>query len=259
MFIKQYGSGPDHFLCLHGWSGDHRSFEPLVPFVPAHASLFAADLPGCGRSHSPARWDLASVTAEIAQAFQSSRAPITIVGNCIGALLGMRAALEQPGAVRRLVLIDTFARWPWYFRLFTVPGWGRYAFASTFANPAGRWITNRSLASKRADTSDLTEGFVAARHDVSLNYLHLLRELESARDFAGLRVPTDIIFGARTFRAIRESAAVWQSMWPWARVTELQGAGHLPIREAAAALSHIVFQGGECQPEFIDTSNSTAQ
>jgi pimeloyl-ACP methyl ester carboxylesterase len=123
MFVKRYGCGPDHFLCLHGWSGNHLTFEPLVPFMPAHASVFAADLPGCGLSAPPARWDLASITSEIAEVFEYARGPVTLVGNCIGALLGMRAALEHSKAVHRLVLIDAFARWPWYFRIFTAPGW----------------------------------------------------------------------------------------------------------------------------------------
>ena len=260
MFIKRYGSGADHFLCLHGWSGDHLTFEPLVPFMPAGASIFAADLPGCGRSAPPAHWDISSVAGEIAAAFKDvASSSLTLVGNCIGALLGVRAALEDPNAVHRLVLIDAFASWPWYFRVFTAPRWGRYAYDCTFANPAGRWITNRALARKRSGDSDLTQGFAAVRHDIALRYLHVLRELESVENFSGLRVPVDIVFGARTFRAIRESAFVWQSVWPWARIFEVPRAGHLPIREAAAEISHIVFEGGECQPQSATTSNSTAR
>jgi pimeloyl-ACP methyl ester carboxylesterase len=259
MFIKRYGSGSDNFLCLHGWSGDHLTFEPLVQFMPASASIFAADLPGCGLSLPPAQWDISSVAGEIADAFKDVAGSFTLVGNCIGALLGLCAALENPNAVHRLVLIDAFASWPWYFRVFTAPRWGRYAYQCTFANPAGRWIANRALARKRSGDSDLTQGFAAAHHDIALRYLHVLRELASVENFSGLRVPVDIIFGARTFRAIRESAFVWQSVWPWARVFEVPQAGHLPIREAAAEISHIIFEGGECQQQFATTSNSTAR
>ena len=34
MFVKRYGTGPRHFLGLHGWSGDHRTFEPLIHDLP---------------------------------------------------------------------------------------------------------------------------------------------------------------------------------------------------------------------------------
>ncbi|MFN7993340.1 MAG: alpha/beta fold hydrolase [Bryobacteraceae bacterium] len=258
MFVKQYGSGQEVYFCLHGWSGDHRTFEPLVPFLPPQVRVYSADLPGCGSSAEPAEWNLASVTREIAEAFPASGVSFTVVGNCIGGLLGMRAALERPSAVGRLVLIDAFAAWPWYFRIFTAPGWGKYAYASTFANPLGRWITNGVLASRRSEQSNLTEGFASVRHDVALHYLEVLREIPSPAEFATLEIPVDLIFGARTFRAVRESAAVWRAMWPWARVWELPGAGHLPLREATTAVSEIVFQGVVCQPASAPTSNSRA-
>ena len=256
MFIKQYGSGAGSFLCLHGWSGDHRTFEPLVPYLPPNASLWCADLPGCGASDTPACWSLDGLAREIAASFDAVPAPFTLVGNCIGALLGLRAALERPALVRRIVLIDAFARWPWYFRVFTAPGWGRYAYASTFANPIGRWMANRALASKRTAASDLTRGFANVRHDVALHYLDILGELRSPADFAPIELPIEIVFGVRTFRAVRESAALWRSVWPWAVVWELPNAGHLPLREDPAAVSRILFQGNTCLLESLPTSKS---
>ncbi len=250
MFVKRHGSGPDAYFCLHGWSGDHRTFDPLLPFVPDGARLYAADLPGCGESAAPERWELSAVSREIGAAIAECGAPVTLVGNCIGALLGMRAALEGPERVRRLVLIDAFAFWPWYFRVFTARGWGRYAYACAFANPVGRWIANRSLASKRAGDSDLTEGFARARHEVALRYLDLVGQFQSAEEFSALSLPVDVVFGARSFGAVRESAAVWRGLWPWARIWELKGAGHLPIREAAQALGEIVFGGEPCPKAF---------
>ncbi len=154
----------------------------------------------------------------------------------------MRAALIRPEAVSRIVLIDAFARWPWYFRVFTQPGWGKYVYASTFANPAGRWITNRALASRRSREVHLTEGFATFDHETALRYLEILGQIRSAADFKNISVPVDLISGSRTFRAARESAAVWKAMWPQARVWTLPGIGHLPLRESAAAVSEIIFQ-----------------
>ena len=246
MFIKQHGSGPEPYFCLHGWSGDHHTFDPLLPFLPPLARMYAVDLPACGDSAMPERWALAALARDIAGSIEACGEPVTLVGNCIGGLLGMRAALDCPAAVRRVVLIDAFASWPWYFRVFTAPGWGKYAYASTFANPVGRWIANRSLASKRTGDTNLTEGFARGRHDVALRYLEVLREFQSAEDFASLDVPVDVVFGAGSFRAVRESADVWRKVWPLAGIWELKGACHLPIREASAALSQIIFRGVPC-------------
>lgn len=242
MFVKKHGRGPVAYFCLHGWSGDHRTFDPLVPFLPGQARMYAADLPGCGASPPPAHWDLDVITAEIADEMERCNEPVTLVGNCMGALLGMRAALLRPERVARLVLIDAFAAWPWYFRVFTAPLWGRYAYRTAFANPIGRWVTNHSLASKRTGESNLTGGFATVRHESALGYLEALGGIRSAKDFAALAAPVDVVFGERSFRAARESAAVWKGLWPWAHVRELQGAGHLPVREASAELSRILFE-----------------
>lgn len=118
VFIRQYGNGLDPCFCLHDWNGDHRNFAPLLPHLPSGARLYSADLPGCGLSPAPKDWDLETVTAELAAAFQSVDAqPMTLVAEGIGALLGLRAALKQPKLFRRLILIDAFASAPWYFPL----------------------------------------------------------------------------------------------------------------------------------------------
>src|SRR4051794_13473188 len=133
MFVERYGNGPRVFFCLHGWNANHRSFESLLPYLPPDVTLYAADLPGCGSSPPPENPDLKSISAEIVRAFQSVASSFTLVGHCTGALLGMHAGLACPRLIERVVLIDAFAEWSWYFRIFTVPTWGRFTYACTFA------------------------------------------------------------------------------------------------------------------------------
>ncbi|HEX9917834.1 MAG TPA: alpha/beta fold hydrolase, partial [Pyrinomonadaceae bacterium] len=153
MYVKRYGAGEREFYFgLHGWSGDHRTFAPLAAHIPAGASLYSADLPGCGRSLAPPTLTLETVTREIVEAVLDAvppRAPVTLIGNCSGAILGLLVAERIKARVGRLVLIDPFAYWPWYFRVFVARSFGRYAYRSTFANPLGRWLTNQSLRNRR--------------------------------------------------------------------------------------------------------------
>jgi pimeloyl-ACP methyl ester carboxylesterase len=252
MHVERFGSGKTIYYCLHGWNGDHRTFLPLVPYLPANARLVAPDLPGCGRSPAPARWAPEEVTGAIARSIvQEGEAPVVVIGNCSGGLLALAAALllEESGfseAIGRMVLIDPFAYWPWYFRVFLSKGWGRYAYAATFANPLGRWLTNLALRSKRRAETDLTEGFASADHEVLLRYLNLLRELGPIERFRSFRMPIDLVHGERTFQAVRRSIAAWKRIWPQAAVWSLPQAGHLPIREAARDLSKIIFGGDAC-------------
>lgn len=226
---------------LHGWSGDHTTFAPLLPHLPKEVSLYSADLPGCGQSPAPTRWELGAITAEIAAAVSSLKTKVTLIGNCSGALLGLLAVSRIPDQVQRLVLIDPFAFWPWYFKVFVNPSFGRYAYYSTFANPIGRWLTNRSLKARRTEESHLTQSFAAINHDTVYRYLTLLSEIDGIAQFGRLRMPIDIVYGERTFAAVKQSAQMWQSIWPQARCRELKGAGHLPLEEATAQLSEFIF------------------
>jgi pimeloyl-ACP methyl ester carboxylesterase len=107
------------------------------------------------------------------------------------------------------------------------------------------------LRGHRAAETDLTNSFGRIDHDVAQRYLALLSEVEGIERFAGLRrVPIDIVYGERTFGAVKKSVAMWQGIWPQARARVLEGAGHLPILEATGALSEIVFAEREAAESF---------
>ncbi|HKX32015.1 MAG TPA: alpha/beta hydrolase [Blastocatellia bacterium] len=241
MFIKRYGEGARIFWGLHGWSGDHTTFEPLVPFLPPDVTLYSVDLPGYGQSPPAPRWTLTELANEIASEIRKLPAQATLIGNCSGGILGLLALPQVGDLVGRLVLIDPFAYVPWYFRLLTSSLIGQYAYYSTFANPIGRWITNLSLKTHRTGETDLTVSFSRVDHTISYRYLKLLTELDGIERFSGISQPIDIVYGARTFDAIKRSIPRWRNLWPQARTFELTGAGHLPIREAAENLSRIIF------------------
>lgn len=267
MYVKRYGSGEQEtYFGLHGWSGDHRTFAPLAAHLPPRASLYSADLPGCGQS-TATRHDLTldSITDEIVEAIKGVTLPhggITLIGTCSGAILGLLAAQHIQPRLERLVLLDPFAYWPWYFRVFVSRSFGRYAYRTTFANPFGRWLTNGLLRGHRTAETDLTNSFGRINHDIAQRYLALLAEVEGIERFAGLRrVPVDIVYGERTFGAVKKSIAMWQCIWPHARAHVLRGAGHLPILEATAALSEIVFAKHEAAKNLaanIQTTTPTA-
>jgi pimeloyl-ACP methyl ester carboxylesterase len=243
MYIKRYGNGPRVFFGIHGWSGDHRTFEPLARFVPPEASLLACDLPGIGQSKPLSEWSMRLVAGEVSEAIYRIGQPITLVGNCSGANIAFFAAQMIPDRIERLITIDVFAFWPWYFRVFVNRWIGRYAYFSTFANPMGRWITNLSLSSKRRESTTLTGGFSRVDHAVTYRYLNMLKESGNIDRFRDLRLPCDLVYGENSFAAARESAVQLAALWPGSRTFPLPGAGHLPIIEASAALAQIIFTG----------------
>ena len=241
MFIKRYGTGSNLFLGLHGWSGDHHTFEPLMRDIPSDVSFYAVDLPGYGLSGPPAGWTLDAVAQAITEVARQLPGPFTLVGHCSGALLGLLAAKHLPTVINRLILIDIFAAIPWYFRVFLVPVFGTVAYHSTFANPIGRWIANLSLRKHRTSETTLTGGFARTRHSVTYRYLKLFKDFPAPIKFNDFTMPIDIVRGERTFAAVTDSVAVWRNVWPQAQAWCLKDAGHLPILEATGELREILF------------------
>lgn len=241
-FGPSAGRGARTFVALHGWSGDHRTFDPLQAYLPADARVLSLDQPGFGATEAPEAWTYDAFCAPLLAALDREGVErATLVGNCAGAVIALELALRAPERFERLVLVDPFAFVPWYFRLLT-GALGRLFYWTAFANPIGRLITNLALASKRREDTDLTEGFEAIRHDVAFEYLRLLCRDADVNRYARLEMPITILHGARTFDAVKRSVDVFEALWPQLERHELDGAGHLPIREAAVAVARLGFE-----------------
>ena len=240
--LERFGTGPALYAAFHGWGGSHTTYAPLAAYVPSGASLLAADLPGFGRSAALADPTADRITAAVLDALPAAESDgLTLVGNCSGAIFALIGAALAGPRVRRVVLVDPFAFVPWFFAVFLTQPIGRVAYYSTFANPVGRWITNASLRDKRAGTTHLTRTFSTVDHDVALQYLEVLAAIGSLDRFRDLSLPVDILYGARTFRAVRRSLSIWREVLPHATIWRLEGAGHLPIEDTPAQVASIVF------------------
>ncbi len=231
------------YLGIHGWGGDTTTFEPLLEFLPDSVRILSIDLPGYGESPVLTEWSPAVIADRIlATLDHHGLDQVTLLGNCSGAAFGLVAVERAPERFERLVLIDPFAYFPWYFRLLVMPYLGPVFYWSSFANPIGRWITNSGLANHRTDDSDLTGSFEQIDHAVVYKYLRMLRGIGAYTRFSGFEMPIDIVHGEKTFGAIRKSVGLWKQVMPQARVSELTGAGHLPIEETPEALAAAAFE-----------------
>lgn len=242
MNVHTWGQGPRHFFGIHGWGGGFQTFEPLVPFFPEDVTFHSVDLPGYGASPPLGRWRFEDLEAALADVIDALPAPeLTLVGNCSGAAFGMLAARSRPQRFNRLVLIDPFAYFPWYFKLLVAEGVGRLFYSTAFSNPVGRWMTNRQLEKHRAEETDLTASFEKLDHDIVYAYLKMLQQIPGYRTFEELAMPITVAHGAKTFEAVQRSVGMWLEMWPQARSVEIAGAGHLPIEESPESLARAIF------------------
>lgn len=242
MHFEQYGTGDRVFLGLHGWGSDRQVFAPLAAHVPTDASFFSADLPGCGLSPPPRTWAVDTIVAQIEETIRSFETKrVMLVGHCGGAAFSLLAARADEQLVERVIAIDPFAYLPRYFRMFTSEGFGRRAYDMTFANPVGRWVTSKALNAGRDEQTDLTASFSAVDHEVALRYLHLFAEIDGVEEVRGLRTAVDLVYGERTFSAVKKSVALLKDTLGCVRTFQLEGARHMPLTEATSQLAQIIF------------------
>jgi len=249
MHLIRKGKGARAIVGFHGWSGDHTTFTSLMEKLPEAVSFFSYDLPGCGRSPEPAQWEIRKVARSVAKELLGlEKENLTLVGSCTGGLMAVfvtreLAEMGRGSVVGRLVMIDPFAKCPWYFRLFLIPGLGGLMYRTAFANPLGRWITNVMLKEKRTGEVNLTESFGQVNHRVTLDYLRMFERAGAPEQFQGLKIPTDIVRGEKTFGAVKQAVERWRRVWPEANVHVLSGVGHLPIEEGTEMVEKILFAG----------------
>ncbi len=111
-YAEQGPRGGPTVLMLHGITDSWRSFEPVLPLLPAHWHVVALSQRGHGGSDKAPRLyrteDFAADAAAFARALDL--APMIVVGHSMGAANALRLALDAPELVQGLVLAGAFAR-----------------------------------------------------------------------------------------------------------------------------------------------------
>jgi non-heme chloroperoxidase len=96
---------------LHGVTDSWRSFERVLPLLPAEIHAFALSARGHGDSSRPDRGYLIADVSEDLQAFMDATEleRAVVVGHSMGALVAQRFVVDHPERVLGLVLMGAFA------------------------------------------------------------------------------------------------------------------------------------------------------
>lgn len=122
--VDAHGSGPPHFLCLHGLADTLEIWDPLVEPLSKRGQVLRIDQRGHGESGAPPgpyrREDLAADAIAVLDERGVERA--ILVGHSLGGIVSMVTALEYSDRIAALVLIGTASRCSekvagWYERI----------------------------------------------------------------------------------------------------------------------------------------------
>ena len=262
----QEGAPP--LVCVHGLGGSHANWYDLAPLLARTHRVHALDLAGFGRTPRAGRSASVRGNRELLDRFLDEVVgePAVLVGNSMGASIGLLEAAEAPEKVAGLVLIGpalprmradrpnpALAR---QVALCAVPGLAPRVLARRKEKlGAEAWI-DQTLALTTADATRVSPGMRslavelvgAAASDGDAAYLEAARSLgllvARAAGYraviAGLDVPGLVIQGALDRlvppAGVRQLAAL-QPGWP---VHLLEGVGHVPQIEVPEQTAQLV-------------------
>lgn len=107
LHCRRFGPPGQPLLLIHCSLGHSGTWAPLAAVLPDRPAL-AFDLPGHGRSPDwpgrPALHDLCTRAAQEIAAAEG--APLDLLGHSFGATVALRMALEHPGRLRSLTLVE---------------------------------------------------------------------------------------------------------------------------------------------------------
>ncbi|MBZ0316562.1 MAG: 2-succinyl-6-hydroxy-2,4-cyclohexadiene-1-carboxylate synthase [Anaerolineae bacterium] len=98
----------DPILLLHGFTGCGDNWQPITDALSRHFQTITLDLPGHGKTDSPAdptRTQMEAVAADLHELItRVIQSPVHLVGYSMGGRLALYLALHYPQSIRKLIL-----------------------------------------------------------------------------------------------------------------------------------------------------------
>lgn len=109
-YYEKDGKG-EPVLLLHGWGGRTESVKPIFDILKTRFAVYSLDLPGFGRSYTPAiPWqssDYGLFLKEFLENLKIER--VNLIGHSFGGKIGIWLSSHYPSMIKKLVLISPSA------------------------------------------------------------------------------------------------------------------------------------------------------
>jgi pimeloyl-ACP methyl ester carboxylesterase len=230
------GSGPP-LLLVHGTTGVHERFAPLLPYLEPFATFHVMDRRGCGASGDAPGYDLArefeDVAAVVEAIAEGSGSAVDVYGHSYGGNCAFGAALLTSN-IRRLVLYEG---WPPVRpeRLDFPPEVGERldAFVAAGEHEAALeaflreivMVPEDDLAALRVQPS--WQARVAAAHTITREIRGFFDHPFEPAQARRITVPVLVLTGSETPRSIKDDPEAVAAALPDARIAVLEGQQHI--------------------------------
>jgi len=227
---------PKPILALvHGWGMNARVFDTLAGLLDAEFEVRALDLPGHGGRDALAENTLRTWADELARQLPTGA---TLLGWSLGGQVAMRAALDHPHQVARLVLLATTPRfvmandWDRGMAPADLEDFG----AALMADPQAtllRFLSlqTRGMANQKTLLQQLRQTLQAApvpQREALAVGLAILRATDLRAELSHLKQPTLVLHGALDTLTPSAAGAWLAEALPHAQHIEFSRAAHAP-------------------------------
>lgn len=237
-----HGEGGEPILLVHGFGGDMSAWMFNQDALAADRAVFTMELPGHGGSSKDVGdGGLAVLTgAVLAVMEQTGAGHVHLVGHSLGGAVCLQVALDHPERVASLTLVAPAGLGPEingsYIAGFVAAQRRKEMTplaAQLFGDPSivSRRMVEDLLRSKRIDGVEAALGCIARQQ-----FDGDRQKLDLASRAGDLDVPVQLVWGTRDAIIPAAHAANLEG----AEVHLLEGAGHMPMMEQAAAFNELV-------------------
>jgi pimeloyl-[acyl-carrier protein] methyl ester esterase len=220
---------------VHGWGMNARVFDTLADLLADDFEVRALNLPGHGGREPLANNTLQSWADDLAQQLPDCA---TLLGWSLGGQVALRAALDHPDRIARLIMLAATPRfvaancWPHAMAMRDLNDFG----AALLADPRAtllRFLSlqTRGMEGQRSMLQQLRQTMLAAPppHEAALLAgLEMLRTNDLRGTAGQLRQPALIVHGALDTLSAPAAGAWLAHALPDARHVELPRAAHAP-------------------------------
>ena len=224
---QEKGNGPETILFIHGNIASWRWWEEVMDLLPEEEyHSYAPDSRGCGLTNEPGHGHSVEHFAKDVEAFADALylKEFTLVGHSLGGATALRYALDFPGRVERLVLLN-----PPSVEGTKLARYG-YPLVKYWQNDkeALRRALKRTAPTRAYDRffdKVVEEAFMASKQVFEEN-ARALAEMDFSRELSNIETPTLLIAGGlSSWSSLRDILKIHWFI-PKSRLTLVPNVGH---------------------------------